>query len=209
VLVVDDHPVLRDGIGLLLADVEDITVVGSLGSGKAALGYCERDAPDVVLMDLMMPDVDGVEAARIVRSRHPGTQVLVLTSFPDERLLRASLEAGACGYLLKSVGHAELVAAIRDAAHGRPTIDAEMLPMLVHQPPNQVGDDLTPRERDVLEALVRGLRNEEIAHELGIAPGTVRAYVSNLLAKLGVDNRTGAAVAAIQRGLVPESPPDR
>jgi two-component system, NarL family, response regulator LiaR len=202
-MLVDDHRVVRDGLEMLLAREQGIEIVSSCASGWAAVSFCERAAPDVVVMDLSMPDMDGTSATRMIRQRHPHTQVLVLTSFLEEALLRDALEAGACGYLLKSVSREELAAAVRDAALGRPTVDAAALPLLFRARQQRPGEDLTGRERDVLALLITGMTNQEIGLDLGISPGTVRVYVSNILAKLDVANRTEAAVAAVQHGLVP------
>lgn len=203
VLIIDDHRVVRQGLELLLSQADGIEVVGSTGRGTDAVELCARHEPHVVLMDLSMPELGGVEATRLVRAHHPRIEVLVLTSFLDEELLRDALEAGACGYLLKSVGRDDLVAAIRAAARGEATVDPEALPLLFHRPgANRLGDDLTARESDVLAFLVDGMTNKQIAQELGIGAGTVRVYVSNVIAKLGVENRTAAAVTAVQHRLV-------
>lgn len=204
VLLVDDHRVVRDGLELLLAQADHVDVVGSCADGAASASECERVRPHVVLMDLAMPDMDGVTATRVIRDRFPDVHVLVLTSFLDEDLLRGALEAGASGYLLKSVGQTELVAAIRAAARGEATIDPTALPLLFKRgTERRLGDDLTAREREVLALLTGGLTNPQIGEQLTISAGTVRVYVSNILAKLGVANRTEAAVVALQHGLVP------
>ncbi len=202
-MIVDDHRVVREGLELLLSQVDDIEVVCSSGQGSAVVDLCDRHAPDVVLMDLSMPGVGGVEATELIRTHHPDVQVLVLTSFLDEQLLRDALEAGACGYLLKSVSRDDLVTAIRAALRGQATVDPEALPLLFRPASEQrLGDDLTSRERDVLALLVDGLTNGQIGSALGISPGTVRVYVSNILMKLGAENRTAAAVMAVQHGLI-------
>lgn len=203
VLIVDDHRVVREGLELLLARGEGIEVVGSSGRGSDAVDLCARHAPHVVLMDLSMPDLDGVEATRLIRAHHPDVEVLVLTSFLDEQLLRDALDAGACGYLLKSTGRDDLIAAIRAAVRGQATVDPEALPLLFHRPDtNRLGGDLTARESDVLAFLVDGMTNKQIGQKLGIGAGTVRVHVSNVIAKLGVENRTAAAVTAVQHRLV-------
>jgi two-component system, NarL family, response regulator LiaR len=203
VMLVDDHQVVRDGLAMLLANEDGIEVVGSFGSGRVAVSECDRLRPDVVVMDLSMPELDGTRATRLIRERLPQTQVLVLTSYLEEDLLHDALEAGACGYLLKSIGKDELTAALRAAARGEPTVDPAALPLLLKARGRQrLGDDLTTRELDVLALLVSGMTNQEISDDLGIGPGTVRAHVSSILAKLGVSNRTEAAVTAMQHGLV-------
>ncbi len=187
---------------MLLGQIDDIQVVESCGGGTAAVHWLQSHQADVVLMDLAMPDLGGVEATRQIRRQHPGVEVLVLTSFLDEQLLRDALEAGACGYLLKKIDRDDLATAIRAAARGQATVDPEALPLLFRPSAPRIGDDLTGRERDVLALLVDGRTNDDIAGALGISIGTVRVYVSNVLAKLGVDNRTAAAVTAVQHGLV-------
>lgn len=201
-MIVDDHRVVRQGLEMLLGQIDDIEVVESCGGGTAAIHWLQRYEADVVLMDLAMPDLGGVEATRQIRQQFPGVEVLVLTSFLEEQLLRDALEAGACGYLLKKIDRDDLAAAIRAAARGQATVDPEALPLLFRPSAPRVGDDLTGRERDVLALLVDGLTNDDIAGTLGISIGTVRVYVSNVLAKLDVDNRTAAAVTAVQHGLV-------
>jgi NarL family two-component system response regulator LiaR len=203
VVLVDDHQVVRDGLEMLLANEDGIEVVGSFGSGQIAVSECDRLRPDVVLMDLSMPELDGTRATRLIRERQPQTQVLVLTSYLEEDLLHDALEAGACGYLLKSIGSDELAAAVRAAAQGEPTVDPAALPLLFRASGRRrPGEDLTTRELDVLALLVAGMTNQQIGQDLGIGPGTVRTHVSSILAKLGVSNRTEAAVAALQHGLV-------
>jgi NarL family two-component system response regulator LiaR len=203
VVLVDDHRVVRDGLEMLLANEEGIEVVGSFGSGGVAVAECDRLRPDVVLMDLSMPELDGTRATRLIRERQPQIQVLVLTSYLEEDLLHDALEAGACGYLLKSIGSDELAAAVRAAALGEPTVDPSAMRLLFRASGRRrPGEDLTTRELDVLALLVAGMTNQQIGQDLGIGPGTVRTHVSTILAKLGVSNRTEAAVAALQHGLV-------
>ena len=202
-LLVDDHPVVTEGLSLLLARFDDMDIVGMANGGAAAIAEVEALRPDIVLMDLSMPEIDGVEATRQIRSAHPDVKVLALTAFMEQRLVAGAMEAGASGYLLKSVGSDELATAIRTVASGGSILSAQALELLV-APSNldRIGDDLTPREIDTLALLVHGLSNKQIARKLELAPGTVRIYVSNILTKLHVENRTGAAYVARNQRLV-------
>lgn len=206
VLLVDDHAVVTDGLTVLLTGLEGLEVVGAAAGGETAVELYRELRPDVVLMDLSMPDVDGVEATRRIIVLHPEARILALTAFVDDNLVRNALAAGAHGYLLKNASGAELHDAIRTIAEGRSILSDEALRHLaVQRDRRRVGDDLTPRERTVLTHLVCGLSNKQIATELGLQPGTVRIHVSNILAKLGADNRTAAAHIARSNGLTGES----
>ena len=200
-VLIDDHAVVTEGVSMLLARFSDLEIVGTASGGADAVGLVDATQPDVVLMDLSMPDVDGVEATRRVIAAHPNSRVLALTAFIDHRLVNAAMAAGAAGYLLKSVSGDELAAAIRTVASGASILSPDALSFVV-SPPNKVGDDLTPRERDVLDQVALGLSNKQIARALGLSPGTVRIHVSNILAKLHVENRTAAATVARNAGLV-------
>jgi NarL family two-component system response regulator LiaR len=203
VLVADDHAVVREGLRTFLELQEGIEVAGEAADGREAVDEAERLRPDVVLMDLVMPRLDGVEAMRELRRRVPGARVVVLTSFlEDERLLPA-LRAGAAGYLLKNVEPRELARSIRLAAAGEALIDPAVAARLV----DALGSDrraeqaeLTPREQEVLDLIGRGYANKRIALELGIAEKTVKTHVSHVLAKLGVSDRTQAALYAARQG---------
>lgn len=199
VLIVDDHAVVREGLRTFLDLQDGIEVVGEAGDGEQALVEAERLRPDVVLIDLVMPRLDGVQAMRELRERLPRTRAIVLTSFlEDERLLPA-LRAGAAGYLLKSVQPQELARAVRAAAAGEALIDPAVGARLVEALGNgreERADLLTPREREVLALIGRGYANKRIAAELGIAEKTVKTHVSHVLAKLGVADRTQAALYA-------------
>src|SRR5690242_19200250 len=190
VLVVDDHAVVREGLRGFLALQDGIEVVGEAADGDEAVAAAERLAPDVILMDLVMPRVDGVEAMRRIRERLPRARVIVLTSFADDEKLLPSLRAGAAGYLLKNVQPQELVRAIRIAHEGGalldPVVAARLLDTLAAGPPQPERVRLTGRERDVLTLLARGLSNKQIAFELSLAEKTVKSHVSRLLDKLGV-----------------------
>ncbi|MDT8307719.1 MAG: response regulator transcription factor [Anaerolineae bacterium] len=204
VMLVDDHTMLRRGLATFLKVFDDLELVGETASGEAAIQLCERFQPDVILMDLVMPDMDGVTATRVIRQRFPTVQVIALTSFNEEGLVQKALQAGAIGYLLKDVSADELAKAIRAARAGRSTLSPEAAQALVHaatQPPPP-GRDLTERERDVLALMIEGLNNTEIAEKLVVSPSTVKSHVSNILAKLDVSSRTEAVVLAIQHGIL-------
>jgi two-component system, NarL family, response regulator LiaR len=208
VLLVDDHAVVREGLRNFLALQDGLEIVGEASDGAEAIEQAERLEPDVILMDLVMPGLDGIGAMRQLRVRSPGSRVIVLTSFlEDERVLPA-IQAGAAGYLLKNVAPAELARAIRAAHAGEAIIDPTAAARLVHaiaddvRPRIEEPERLTRRERDVLELIARGQSNKRIALELGISEKTVKTHVGHLLAKLGVSDRTQAALMAVQEGLV-------
>lgn len=203
VLLVDDHAVLREGLEMLLGGFATVEVVATAAGGGEAVEQYDAVRPDVVLMDLSMPGIDGVEAIRRIVGSDPDARIIALTAFLDDELVQGSVDAGARGYLLKQVGGRELVDAIHTVAHGGSILSSEALGSLASRRVGpRIGDDLTPRERDVLALLVRGLTNQQIADELGLRHGTVRINVSNILAKLHVDNRTSAAHVARVEGLV-------
>ena len=207
VLIVDDHALVREGIASLLAACADIEVVGSTESAAGALERVGELGVDVVLMDLAMPDVDGVTATALLRHQHPDVQVVVLTGYGNEDSVRAAVVAGAKACLLKTVGIDELANAVRGVTQGRSTFSSEFLPHLLQDAEEVVpAVRLTARERDVLPLLAAGLTNKGIARELGLTEGTVRIYVSAILAKLGVTNRTEASVIAIREHLVEPRP---
>jgi NarL family two-component system response regulator LiaR len=210
VLVVDDHAVVREGLRTFLELQDGIVVVGEAGDGEAGVSAAERLRPDVVLMDLVMPRLDGVGAMRRLRRRLPATRVIVLTSFADDERLLPAIRAGAAGYLLKDAEPRELARAVRAAHAGEalldPAVAARVVQELAAPTDGDVAERLTRREREVLELLARGLSNKRIARELGIAEKTVKTHVGHVLAKLGVTDRTQAAVRAVRAGLVRSDP---
>jgi len=206
VLVVDDHAVVRKGILALLATEPGIEVVGEASTGLEAVERAESLRPGVVLMDLKLPDLDGVEAMRRIRARHPETQILVLTSFSSDALLFPAVKAGAVGYLLKDARPEELVQAIRNSAEGKtsltPAVARRLLAEFSQQKPlPEPAEPLTAREQGLLRELARGLSNDQIAEALHISEATVRTHVSHILAKLNLTNRTQAALYALRQGL--------
>jgi NarL family two-component system response regulator LiaR len=204
VLIVDDHAVVREGLRTFLDLQDGIEVVGEAADGEEAVAEAERLQPDVVLVDLVMPRLDGVQAMRALRERVPGARAIVLTSFLDDERLLPALRAGAAGYLLKSVQPQELARAVRAAVAGEALIDPAVAARMVAALANgseERADQLTAREREVLALIGRGYANKRIAAELGIAEKTVKTHVSNVLAKLGVADRTQAALYAARLGL--------
>jgi NarL family two-component system response regulator LiaR len=203
ILVVDDHGVVRKGLRTYLQNRPDMGVVGEARDGREAVNLCEQLQPDVILMDLVMPELGGVAATRAIHQRWPQVRVIALTSFNDRELVRDALAAGATGYLLKNVSGDELAEAIRAAHAGKPTLAPEAVQALVA--PEAQGDlpghDLTRRELDVLALLVKGLSNPEIADRLCLSRATVKVHVSSILSKLGVSSRAEAIAAAYRHGL--------
>jgi DNA-binding NarL/FixJ family response regulator len=211
VLLADDHGVVREGLRTYLQLQEGLEVVGEAADGEEAVREAERLRPDVILMDLVMPKLDGVGAMRELRARLPRSRVIVLTSFADDERLLPAVRAGAAGYLLKNVQPAELARAVRLAHAGETLLDPSVATRLVDaiaQPPGEAArprERLTPRESEVLELIGRGLSNKRIAFELGLSEKTVKTHVAHVLSKLGVADRTQAAVYAVRAGLSPRT----
>jgi len=211
IILIDDHEIVRRGLTGLLDITEGIEVVGEGSDGNEALPLVERHNPDVILMDLIMPGMNGVEATRSIMSVHPEARILILSSFGDDDYLFPVLEAGASGYVLKDIAPDDLVEAIRDVHAGKtrlhPDLAAKLVNRLRHQPGTEsesspVSGELTDRELEVLRCICDGQSNKEIADTLNISPMTVKTHISNLLSKLGLQDRTQAAVYAIRNGLV-------
>lgn len=199
ILLADDHPVVRDGLAAMLATQPDFEVVGEAGDGDEALTEAARLRPDVVLMDLEMPELDGIEAIRRLRAADPSVQVVVLTAFDTDERIVGAIQAGAQGYLLKGAPRAEIFAAIRTVSAGGALIP----PVIASKLLRQVREDaLTAREKEVLELVAAGLANGEIAGRLFISERTAKFHVSSILSKLGAKNRTQAVRVARERGLV-------
>ena len=204
VLIVDDHGMVRKGLQAYLIAQADINVIGECKNGLEAVKFCEDKQPDVILMDLVMPGLDGAEATRAIREKRPEIQIIALTSFQEQDLIQEVLQAGAIGYLLKDVTGVELADAIRSVKEGKPILSADVLQTLVRPPVKTTSDryELTERELEVLGLLVEGLNNPQIAQKLFISRSTVKVHVSNLLAKLGVSNRAEAVSIALQNKII-------
>jgi NarL family two-component system response regulator LiaR len=203
VMIVDDHAVVRSGLSAFLMAYDDLEFVGDAGGGLEAVRKCPDLRPDVVLMDLVMPEVDGSEATRLIRETCPHVKVIALTSYKEEELVQGALKAGAIGYLLKNVSAEELANAIRAAHAGRPTLAPEAAEVLIRAAtrPAEVSAGLTGRELEILQLMVDGLSNPEIAKKMYVSRSTVKFHVSNILMKLGAASRTEAASMAIHGGL--------
>ena len=205
VMLVDDHTMVRRGLATFLKVFDDLQLAGEAENGEAAIQLCAEVLPDVILMDMALPVLDGATATRAIRQRFPQVQVLALTSFKEGDLIRRALEAGAIGYLLKDVSAEDLARAIRAAHSGRATLSAEAAQALVqtaNQPPAP-GLDLTEREREVLTLMIEGLNNTQIAGRLTVSPSTIKSHVSNILSKLGVRSRTEAVTLSLRNRIVP------
>lgn len=208
VLIVDDQPLVREGIRAILGPAHDIVIVGEASDGEEALALAAHHVPDVVLMDLKMPRLNGIQATRSLRQRLPGVRVLALTTYDADEWVFDAIRAGAAGYLLKDVPGEDLVRAIREAAAGKTPVDPAVAGKLFAQvalspappPPGRL-NGLSQRDLDVLALIARGFSNADIARQLSLSEGTVRNYVSRILAQLGVSDRTQAAILALQYDL--------
>jgi NarL family two-component system response regulator LiaR len=203
VMIVDDHAVVRSGLGAFFSVFPDLELVGEAENGDQALLRCGLLLPDVILMDLIMPVMDGVNATRMIKEKYPSVKVIALTSFQEDELVQGALQAGAIGYLMKNITARELASAIRSAHTGKMTLSPEAAQVLV-QSRLQAHEfvKLTERERDVLKLMVDGLNNAEISERLVVSLSTVKYHISNILSKLGVENRVSAVTTAIQKKLV-------
>jgi NarL family two-component system response regulator LiaR len=204
VMLVDDHAVVRSGLGAFMMAFDDLELVAEAGGGEEAVRLCQEARPDVVLMDLVMPGMDGAAATKAIRAKCPHIQVIALTSFKEEELVEGALQAGAIGYLLKNVSADELADAIRAAHAGRPTLAPEAAQALIQsaRKPHTPEYDLTERELEVLALMVEGLSNPEIADRLVVSRSTAKFHVSNVLSKLGVASRTEAVSLALKHHLI-------
>lgn len=205
VLLVDDHAVVRSGLGAFLLAYDDLELAGEASSGERAVALCQQIQPDVVLMDLMMPGMDGVAATKLIRETCPAVQVVALTSFKEKELVEGALRAGAIGYLLKDVSTDELARAIRAAAAGKATLASEAAQVLIQStraPADKPGFDLTAREREVLALMAAGLNNQQIAEQLVVSVSTAKFHVSSILSKLNAASRTEAVSIALHHHLV-------
>ena len=200
VMIVDDYTMVRRGLTTFLKAYDYLELAGEAESAESAITLCAEVLPDVILMDMVLPTMDGATATRVIRKQFPQVQVIALTSFKEGDLIKNALEAGAIGYLLKDVSADDLARAIRAAHSGKATLSpeaAEVLVQAAHQPPPP-GLDLTERERDVLALMIEGLNNTQIAGRLHVSPSTIKSHVSNILSKLGVASRTEAVTLAFR-----------
>ena len=206
VMIVDDHDIVRRGLSMFLNGFDDLLLVGEAANGQDATRLCSEIQPHVVLMDMMLPDTDGISLTRIIRAENPDIQVVMLTSSKDEETVQRALQAGAIGYMLKNVSVMDMVNTIRLAHVGKATLAPEAAQALINlaiQPPQlPATHNLTERERMILKLMVDGLRNQQIADQIFVSRSTVKAYVSTILSKLGVQNRIEAVRLALQQSLV-------
>jgi DNA-binding NarL/FixJ family response regulator len=198
ILVVDDHPLLRLGVAAIIDAQSDMRVIAQAGSGEEAVQLFRKHHPDITMMDLRLPGMSGLEALRAIRQEDPHAKCLVLTTYEGDEDIHQALAAGALGYIIKGMSHETLVDALRRVRSGSLFLPPPVMRSLADRTPNL---DLSPREREVLSLMVRGESNKEIGNELGITEATVKCHVSVILQRLGVNDRTQAVIAALQRGL--------
>ena len=199
VLCADDHPLVRKGIASILANETDVVLAGEAGTGQEAVEQYRKLKPDVVLMDLRMPQMTGMEATRVIRSEYPEAKIIALTSYDGDQDIYRAIEAGVRGYILKEMVHTEVMRAIRTVHAGKRLMPAEVAERLSEYFPQMA---LTPREVEVLRFVAKGMANKEIAHQLGTASGTIKMHIQNILAKLNASDRTHAVTIALERGIL-------
>jgi NarL family two-component system response regulator LiaR len=204
ILLVDDHAVVRSGLGAVLMSHDDLLLVGEAANGKEAIQMCEKLQPDVVLMDILMPVMDGVEATKAIHDKWPDIRIIALTSYKEKDMVEGALKAGAMSYLIKNVSADDLVSAIRGAMTGEPRLSPEAAQILIQEmkKPSNSTYDLTDREKEILLLMADGLPNTAIADKLVVSHSTVKFHVSNILSKLGVTSRTEAVALALKNKLV-------
>jgi two-component system, NarL family, response regulator LiaR len=207
ILLVDDHDMVRRGLAVFLQAFVDLELIGEASDGTEALAFCEKTQPDVILMDVMMPRMDGIEATRRIKAQHPQIQILMLSSSKEEEAIKSALQAGAIGYVLKNINVQEMANAIRAAYRGQAVLSPEATQALVAATarPPEPEYHLTDREHELLGLLVKGLSNPEIANRLTISLSTVKFHISSILTKLGVSSRTEAVALALEKRLVDRS----
>lgn len=212
ILIVDDHELARSGLRAMLAGHPGIEVAGEAGGGREALALCRGVRPDLVLMDVRMSDMDGLEATRAIKAEHPEISVIIVTMHEDPDYLLEAVKAGAAGFLVKDATERELVGAVRRVLQGESLLDSRLAAQLLHRltrdssPGGRLVEKLSPREMEVLVLVAQGLTNKEIGARLYVSPGTVKLHVQHIIGKLGVSDRTQAAVQAIQLGLIQPVP---
>jgi NarL family two-component system response regulator LiaR len=207
VMIADDHDIVRRGLSVFLNGFDDLSLVGEAATGQEAIRVCREVQPHVVLMDMLLPDMDGIAATRAIREENRGVQVVILTSSKEELLVQSALQAGAIGYMLKNISVVEMANTIRAAYAGKPSLSSEaaqaLINIAVQHPRNATPNyNLTDRERSILDLMVKGLNNQEIADQLFVSRSTVKAYVSTILSKLGVQSRIDAVRLAVEQSLV-------
>lgn len=208
ILIVDDHKIVREGLRILLGEEPGFEIVGEASQGAEAIEKARTLSPDVILLDLVLPDLDGIAVTRQVLAQNPRARILLLTSFAEDQNVIGAMQAGAAGYMLKDVLRDDLVSALKRVARGEPALHPEAQRKLIEHlsrppQPDTALNSLTERERNVLACIARGLSNKQIAHTLHITEGTVKGHVSNILSKLHFEDRTQAAVWAVKMGLAP------